>query len=145
MADVKAGGSDDGPSCTSAAGSGPLTDYSACVSSGTVTFKVTFRSAKPFYHVFIDTDGNTKTGYQLPYPSPSALGADYMIENGGLFRSRSADWSWTETSARPTRTVSGGTQTWVLPLSKIGSPSRTQRVEFHAGSDYTAVITFNPA
>ncbi|MER6953045.1 hypothetical protein [Streptomyces sp. NPDC000618] len=144
VAAAGAGGS-DGPSCTSAAGSGPLTDYSACVSSGTVTFKVTFHSAKPFYHVFIDTDGNTRTGYQLPYPSPSALGADYMIENGGLFRSRSTDWSWTETSAHPTRTVSGGTQTWVLPLSKIGSPSRTQRVEFHAGSDYTAVITFNPA
>ncbi|MGW2043641.1 hypothetical protein ACWCPF_00455 [Streptomyces sp. NPDC001858] len=134
----------DGPSCTSAAGSGPLTDYSACVSAGTVTFKVTFHAAKPFYHVFIDTDGNTGTGYQLPYPSPSALGADYMIENGGLYRSRSTDWSWTEASARPTRTVSGGTHTWVLPLSRIGSPTRAQRVEFHAGSDYTAVLTFTP-
>ncbi|WP_089106602.1 hypothetical protein [Streptomyces hyaluromycini] len=142
---VKSGGSDDGSSsCTSAAGSGALTDYSVCVSSGTVTFQVTFHTSQSYYHVFFDTDGNTATGYQLPYPSPSALGADYMIENGGLYRSRSTDWSWTQTATRPKRTVDGPTRTWTLPLSRIGSPTGTQRVEFNAGSDYTPVIAFSP-
>ncbi|MFD4604880.1 hypothetical protein ACFWPQ_43560 [Streptomyces sp. NPDC058464] len=143
--EAKSGGSDEGSSsCTSAAGSGALTDYSVCVSSGTVTFQVTFHTKQSYYHVFFNTDGNTATGYQLPYPSPSALGADYMIENGGLYRSRSTDWGWTETATRPNRTVDGSTQTWTLPLRGIGSPTGTQRVEFNAGSDYTPVIAFSP-
>ncbi|MFF5143500.1 hypothetical protein ACFY6U_27825 [Streptomyces sp. NPDC013157] len=137
-------GSGDDDSCTSAAGSGALTDYSVCVASGTVTFRVTFHASQSYYHVFFDTDGSTATGYQLPYPSPSALGADYMIENGGLYRSRSTDWSWTETAAHPKRTVDGPTQTWTLPLSALGSPAGTRRIEFNAGSDYTPVITFSP-
>ncbi|MFJ9560355.1 hypothetical protein ACIRQQ_09970 [Streptomyces fuscichromogenes] len=141
---AKSGGDDTGSSCVSGAGSGALTDYSVCVSSVTVAFQVTFHTSQPYYHVFFDTDGNSATGYRLPYPSPSALGADYMIENGGLYRSRSTDWSWTETAPRPKRTVNGSTQTWTLPLSALGSPTGTQRVEFNAGSDYTPVITFSP-
>lgn len=139
------GDSDDSPtSCVSTAGSGPITDYSACAASGTVTFKVTFNNSEDFYHAFIDTDGDTGTGYQLPYPSPSALGADYMIENGVLYRSRSTSWKWSEVATRPTSTVRGSTYTWKVPLSGIGSPSGTQRVEFNAGTDYTSVITFRP-
>ncbi|MGW4913194.1 hypothetical protein [Streptomyces sp. NPDC004270] len=138
------GSDDDSASCTSAAGSGAITDYSVCVSSGKVTFQVTFHASQSYYHVFFNTDGNTATGYRLPYPSPSVLGADYMIENGGLYRSRSADWSWTETATHPKRTVNGSTQTWTLPLSGIGSPAGTQRVEFNAGSTYTPVISFSP-
>ncbi|MER5520992.1 hypothetical protein [Streptomyces sp. NPDC002763] len=138
------GSDDDSTSCTSAAGSGAITDYSVCVSSGKVTFQVTFHTSQSYYHVFFNTDGNTATGYRLPYPSPSALGADYMIENGGLYRSRSSDWSWTETATHPKRTVNGSTQTWTLPLSGIGSPAGTQRVEFNAGSTYTPMISFSP-
>ncbi|MER5432090.1 hypothetical protein [Streptomyces sp. NPDC002588] len=141
---TESGTSDDGPSCTSAAGSGPITGYSVCLSSGSVTFRATFHASQPYYHVFLNTDGSTATGYQLPYPSPSALGADYMIENGALYRSRSTDWSWSEVGTSPSMQVSGSTRTWTLPLSGVGSPSGTQRVEFHAGSDYTPVITFSP-
>ncbi|MFJ8110104.1 hypothetical protein [Streptomyces sp. NPDC096132] len=114
------------------------------MASGTVTFQATFQASERYYHVFINTDGDTSTGYQLPYPSPSALGADYMIENGGLYRSRSTDWSWTELGTSPTLKVSGSTRTWTLSLSGIGSPSGTQKVEFNAGSNYTSVITFSP-
>ncbi|MFG2968665.1 hypothetical protein ACGFZS_35910 [Streptomyces sp. NPDC048288] len=134
----------DGSSCVSAKGSGALTDYSVCVSSGTLTLRVTFHRSQPFYHAFFNTDGDTTTGYRLPYPSPSALGADYMIENGSLYRSRATDWSWTETAPRPKYTVSGSTQTWTLPLGGIGAPTGTQQLEFNAGSDYTPVLTFSP-
>ncbi|MEU1518810.1 hypothetical protein ABZ490_42875 [Streptomyces sp. NPDC005811] len=138
------GGGGGGGSCVSGAGSGPITDYSVCVSSGTVTFRAAFHASDRFYHVFLDTDGDTSTGYQLPYPSPSALGADYMIENGGLYRSRSTEWSWSELGTSPSMSVSGSTRTWTLPLRGIGSPSRAQRVEFHVGSDYTSVVSFTP-
>ncbi|MEU1181712.1 hypothetical protein ABZ464_29535 [Streptomyces sp. NPDC005820] len=138
------GSGDSGSSCSSGAGSGPITDYSICLSSGTVTFRASFHASDSYYHVFIDTDGDTSTGYQLPYPSPSALGADYMIENGGLYRSRSTQWSWSELGTSPSMAVSGSTRTWTLPLRGIGSPSGTQRVEFHVGSDYTSVVSFTP-
>ncbi|MFJ3794704.1 hypothetical protein ACIPSJ_00275 [Streptomyces sp. NPDC090088] len=137
-------GGDGGSSCVSAKGSGALTDYSVCVSSGTLTLRVTFHRSQPFYHAFFNTDGDRTTGYRLPYPSPSTLGADYMIENGSLYRSRGTDWSWTETETRPKYTVSGSTQTWTLPLSGIGAPTGTQQLEFNAGSDYTPVLTFSP-
>ncbi|MEU1159872.1 hypothetical protein ABZ372_03215 [Streptomyces sp. NPDC005921] len=137
-------GGDGGSSCVSAKGSGALTDYSVCVSSGTLTLRVTFHRSQPFYHAFFNTDGDRTTGYRLPYPSPSTLGADYMIENGSLYRSRGTDWSWTETETRPKYTVSGSTQTWTLPLSGIGAPTGAQQLEFNAGSDYTPVLTFSP-
>lgn len=137
-------GSDDGTTCARTTGSGAITGYSACASSGTVTLKASFNTSESFYHAFFNTDGNTATGYQLPYPSPSALGADYMIENGVLYRSRSTSWKWTAVTPNPTNTVSGSKYTWTLPLSKIGSPTRTQQVEFNAGTDYTPVITFSP-
>jgi hypothetical protein len=143
-AHIGSGGSEDGTPCTPTAGSGTITDHSACASSGTVTFQATFNTSQSYYHVFINTDGDTATGYQLPYPSPSALGADYMIENGVLYRSLSTGWSWTAAATNPTMTVSGSTRTWTLPLSEIGSPTGTQQVEFNAGTDYTPVITFRP-
>jgi hypothetical protein len=146
---VTATGSDSGSggsttTCEAASGSGALTGYSACASSGTVTFQVTFNTSQRFYHAFINTDGDSTTGYQLPYPSSSVLGADYMIENNRLYRSTSGDWGWKEVASSLRTSVSGSTYTWTLPLSAVGSPSGTQRVAFHAGSDYTSVVTFTP-
>lgn len=140
-------GSDSGDadtSCTPTAGSGAMTGYFVCASAGTVRLQVTFHTSERFLHAFFDTDGNTATGYQLPSPSPSALGADYMIENGVLYRSLSTSWKWSEIAARPTETVSGSTYTWTLPLSRLGSPTGTQRVQFNAGTDFTPVLTFSP-
>ncbi|WP_369036750.1 hypothetical protein [Streptomyces adonidis] len=136
--------SDADTSCTATAGSGAITGYFACASAGNVRLQVTFHTSERFLHAFFDTDGNTATGYQLPYPSPSALGADYMIENGVLYRSRSTSWKWSEIAARPTETVSGSTYIWTLPLSRLGSPTGTQRVQFNAGTDFTPVLTFSP-
>lgn len=137
-------GSDDATACARTTGSGAITGYSACASSGTVTLKASFNTSESFYHAFFNTDGDTATGYQLPYPSPSALGADYMIENGVLYRSRSTSWKWTAVTPNPTDTVSGSKYTWTLPLSRIGSPTGTQLVEFNAGTHYTPVIAFSP-
>lgn len=136
--------SDADTSCTPTAGSGAMTGYFACASAGNVRLQVTFHTSERFLHAFFDTDGNTSTGYRLPSPSPSALGADYMIENGVLYRSRSTSWKWSEITARPTETVSRSTYTWTLPLSRLGSPTGTQRVQFNAGTEFTPVLTFSP-
>ncbi|MET9218429.1 spherulation-specific family 4 protein [Streptomyces sp. NPDC003300] len=137
------GGSGGGTGCTTTAGSGAITSYSACASAGTAVFKATFNSSESFHHVFINTDGNTATGYQAPAPSSSPLGADYMIENGSLYRSTSTGWAWAAATPAPTTTISGSTYTWTLPLTALGSPRGTQQVEFNAGTAYTPVVSFS--
>ena len=138
-----AAGAGGGGACTTTAGSGAITSYSACATSGTAVFTATFNSSESFHHVFVNTDGDTATGYQLPAPSASPLGADYMIENGSLYRSTSTGWAWTAVTPAPTTTVSGSTYTWTLPLSALGSPSGTQQMEFNAGTAYTPVVSFS--
>lgn len=136
-------GGTGGGTCGTTAGSGAITSYSACVSSGSAVLKATFNSAESFHHAFVNTDGNTATGYQLPAPSASPLGADYMIENGSLYRSTSTGWAWTAAAPAPTTTVSGTTYTWTLPLSALGSPAGTVQAEFNAGTAYTPVVSFS--
>jgi hypothetical protein len=49
----------------------------------------------PNYNLFINSDGNTNTGFKLSQWSVS--GADYLLENGVLYQysGTGADWAWT--------------------------------------------------
>jgi uncharacterized protein YjdB len=49
------------------------------------------------YQFFINADNNTATGYQDA--SFTSSGADYMIENGALYRSTGTGWNWTGATA----------------------------------------------
>jgi hypothetical protein len=81
-----------------------------------VTFNVTFS----WRHAFLDVDGDTHTGYRLD-EVPGGLGADYMVENGVLYRSTGSDWSWSKAGVVGQQ-LSGGTHRWHVPLVMIGSP-----------------------
>ncbi|MEZ0110760.1 hypothetical protein ABH920_004775 [Catenulispora sp. EB89] len=138
------GGGGGGSSCTPVAGSGAITNFSACVSGGNEKFQATFNAATSFHHVFIDSDDNQSTGFQLPSPSSTPLGADYMIENNTLYRSLSSGWSWSPVSGvSPAMTQNGNVYTWTVPLSALGSSAATQRTVFNGNSFYTAPITFS--
>ena len=129
--------------CAGLAGSGDITDYSACKSGGTLKFKATFHAATSFHHVYLNTDGNKATGFQLPSPSETALGADYMIENNTLYRSLSTGWSWAAvTGVTPAMTVSGTTYSWSVPLSALTNPAPVQQAEFNGNSSYSHPVTF---
>jgi hypothetical protein len=137
------GGGGGGGSCTPIAGSGDITNYSACVTATTETFTATFNVAAGFHHVFINTDANQATGYRLPAPSTSTLGADYMIENNTLYRSLSSGWKWTPvTGVSPNMTRNGDTYTWTVPLSALNNPATTQQAEFNGNAFYTDPVTF---
>ncbi|WP_194892991.1 spherulation-specific family 4 protein [Catenulispora pinisilvae] len=137
------GGGGGGGSCTPIAGSGDITSYSACMTATTETFTATFNVAASFHHVFIDTDNNQSTGFQLPAPSTSALGADYMIENNTLYQSLSSGWSWTPVAGvSPNMTQNGNTYTWTVPLSALNNPATTQQAEFNGNTFYTDPVTF---
>lgn len=132
-----------GASCTTSAGSGALTSLTACKYSTYEYFQATFNTSTSLHHVFINTDANTATGYQLPSPSTSKLGADYMLENNTLYRSACACWGWSAVSGvNPQMTVSGNTYTWTVPLSALSSPAATEQAEFNESTTYTAPLTF---
>ncbi|MEY9863578.1 hypothetical protein ABH935_009231 [Catenulispora sp. GAS73] len=137
------GGTGGGGNCTPVAGSGDITNYSACMNGTTETFTATFNAAAPFHHVFINTDNDQATGFQLPAPSTSPLGADYMIENNTLYQSLSSGWSWAPvTGVSPNMTQNGNTYSWTLPLSALNNPATTQQAEFNGNTFYTNPVTF---
>lgn len=57
------------------------------------------------YHLFIDTDSNSGTGYAF-----YSVGAEYMIENGFFYQytGSGADWSWSFISGQHTITETAG-------------------------------------
>src|SRR5262249_39453421 len=69
--------------------------------------------------VFVDSDRNGSTGYPV-----AGIGADYLIENGFLYRyaGSSGSWAWTELMA-VSLTKSNGVATWNIPLSAFGPMS----------------------
>ncbi|MFC7532015.1 hypothetical protein [Actinoplanes sp. GCM10030250] len=95
---------------------GPITAYSACSTSTAVTFAATFTETFSWHHVFVDSDGDKKTGYQIPEVA-GGLGAEYMIEDGFLYESTGTDWAWREIDGvSPLLSRSGGEFRWqVLP------------------------------
>ena len=78
-----------------------------------------------FYHIFIDTDMSQATGYRGPDGNYS-IGADYMVENGGLWHysgSGGSSWSW-ESAGNIQYAISGDRIELAIPLFTIGlSPS----------------------
>ena len=72
-----------------------------------------------FYHVFIDVDRDSATGYA---PNGSVTGADFMVENSNLWRytgSGGEDWSWTS-GGSILYGKQGGSVEIGIPLSALG-------------------------
>ena len=131
-------------SCTPVTGSGTITNFSACMTATTETFQATFNTAVSLHHVFIDSDDTQSTGFQLPSPSSTPLGADYMIENNILYRSLSHGWSWAPVNGvSPNMTHNGNVYSWSIPLSALGTSAATQRAVFNGNTFYTAPITYS--
>lgn len=109
------GGSSSNP-CPAITVNGNLSDWSAISAIATassqtaLSLKVTNNTTSLFfgiagsgmdntqYQIFLNTDNNTATGYQDAAFTNS--GADYLIENGLLYRyTGSGGWSWTAVTA----------------------------------------------
>lgn len=109
-------GSSGGNPCPAITVNGNLNDWSGITAIATasgqtsLSLKVTNNSSALFfgvagsgmdntqYQIFINSDNNTGTGYQDSQYSSS--GADYLIENGVLYRyTGTGGWSWTAVTA----------------------------------------------
>jgi hypothetical protein len=123
---------------------GPITAYSACTGGSTAQFAATFTASYSWRHAFVDTDGDTGTGYRVPGVS-GGLGADYMIENAVLYRSEGTGWSWSEVEdVSPLVSASGGAYRWRVSLAELDSSGGELRVVFNGSGGsadaYTPVV-----
>lgn len=124
--------------------SAPIASYSAQADATNFTYAATFNQAFNYHHVFIDADVNATTGYTV-----AGIGADYMIENGNLYRStvNGSTWSWTSLGAVSVSGATGtstGARTWTVGRSTLGETGagNTSRVVFHGSG--TSADYFTP-
>jgi len=100
--------------------SGSITAETESISGGNMTLKFNYTGTWSYFHVFLDTDRNTSTGYTI-----GGLGADDLLENAGLYGytgGSGTSWSW-GSAGSVTYTNAGGVATFTFPYSAIGSPA----------------------
>ncbi|GAB7046790.1 hypothetical protein [Catenuloplanes indicus] len=135
------------PATRAPVASGPITGYSACTTGSAVVLAVTFTKPFDWHHAYLDVDGNASTGYDVP-DIGGRLGADYMVENDGLFRANDTEWDWSEVESSGLQTARTGTTfRWQVPRSAL-SPTTTLRVVFNGSGNTpdtnTPVLTAGP-
>ncbi|MEU4695130.1 hypothetical protein [Actinoplanes sp. NPDC023714] len=107
-----------------------ISGYSACSEKGGVALTATFADGYDYRHVFLDTDGDPSTGYRVDGVA-GGFGAEYMIEDDGLFKSSGADWSWKEVGGGgPLVSEDAGTYRWRVKPAYAGD-----EVVFGAATD----------
>jgi hypothetical protein len=80
----------------------------------TVTYRFSYTGTPQFLRVYVDTDRSASTGY-----AQAGTGADYLLENGNLYRHTGTGWSWT--FVRPvTFANSGGVAQWTADRADLG-------------------------
>ncbi len=120
-----------------AAITGPAVDLTAA----TASFQALYNLPFTFYHVFIDTDRNAATGYQV-----AGVGADYFIENGTFYQHTGTGFTWTVVNGvNPLVSNTGGLYKWQVPTSTLGTGVQAINVVFNgSGSSpdaYTPIST----
>ncbi len=93
-------------------------------------------SSSYFYHVYISTDTNNNSGYV--YNDSASIGAEYMIENSGLYKytgTGGSDWSWSS-AAGIQKADNGGRTELSIPLTtlNISVPTGRVRIIFQVNS-----------
>jgi|YelNatPaOPRAMG01_1025707.scaffolds.fasta_scaffold00125_39 hypothetical protein len=76
-------------------------------------------SSTYFYHVFINTNGDTSTGYV--YNDSASIGAEFMVENNSLWAytgTGGTNWSWSSASGFQ-KANSGGRTEMSIPLTVL--------------------------
>jgi len=82
-------------------------------------------------HIFIDADANASTGYSM-----AGIGAEYLIENGTLYRQSAPGWNWARVTTAHL-VVNGADHDWWILRSDVGATgaSPTQRVVFQGNGN----------
>jgi hypothetical protein len=91
-----------------------ISGQSATNTATTVTYQFTYTGAPQYARTYVDTDRNAATGF-----AQSGVGADYLLENGNLYRHNGGGWSWTLIGA-VTYSATGGVARWTVNRADLG-------------------------
>ena len=96
----------------------PSTSSSASVESLNIKYVIPFSTKPTWTRVYIDADRTLSSGY----PN-SGIGAEYLIENGQLFRytGKNGDWGWTVMKALPFN-IGTTSATVSVAIADLGAP-----------------------
>jgi lysophospholipase L1-like esterase len=96
----------------------PSTSSTASVDGLNIRYVIPFASKPTWTRVYIDTDRTPASGY----PN-SGIGAEYLIENGRLFRYSGSNggWGWTSVKAVSSN-VGAASATVSVAIADLGSP-----------------------
>jgi chitodextrinase len=120
---------------------GPIASPAVNLTATVASFQAQYNLPFSFHNVFIDTDSNAATGYQV-----AGIGADYLIEDGGFFQHTGTGFTWTQVSGvSPLVSSAGGLYQWQIPTSSLGAGVSTILVVFNGSTGspdaYTSIIT----
>ncbi|WP_437287480.1 spherulation-specific family 4 protein [Sorangium sp. So ce406] len=127
---------------TPAAAAAPILSPSSCLSDSVARYQATYVDPFAYRRVFINSDNDTSTGYDLPPGQPA--GVDYMIENGWLYRHTGPGWAWVLVSGvSPLLSTTDDVVVWEVPTSAFTGAATTQVVVFQGGSPdaYSETLT----
>jgi hypothetical protein len=130
---------------TPAAAAHPILNTSACLSPTIATYQANYVDPVQYRRVFINSDNNTATGYNLGTPG---AGMDYMIENSLFYRySGTGEWNWGNPIAGVSPLVSSTNDVykWQVPTSAFSGAATTNVVVFeNYAPEYSApTLTIN--
>src|SRR5438105_2750400 len=81
-----------------------------------VYYQYNFTGAPGFWHVYVDTDQSATTGYKV-----QGIGANFMLENGTLYRYSGTGGAWGWTSVKTvTYSNSAGLAKWTVARADLG-------------------------
>jgi hypothetical protein len=105
------------PSASCGGGTTPtISNPSASNDASTVSYGFDFGGPTPaFWRVYIDTDQNATTGFA----AGPGVGAEFLVENAGLWQHSGAGWQWSQVASVPFSTA-GSRATWTVNRTAIG-------------------------
>jgi hypothetical protein len=108
--------------------------------STTITFQVSYSGTPSFVRVYVDSDQSGITGYPIV-----SIAADYLIENGSLYRYAGSGGSWAWTLLKTLSvSESNGVATWNVAVSDLGSPTGITAVGNY-NSVYSSAVSYTLA
>lgn len=81
-----------------------------------INFSYKETTAFPYNQVFIDSDMNPGTGYQV-----GGIGADLLVENGTIYKYIGPNWNWSAIQ-NVTYSANSGLYSWTVPLTALSVP-----------------------
>lgn len=100
---------------TPAVANGAISNGRATNDGTNVQYTFAFTGTPTYWRVYVDADGKASTGFA----AGNGVGAEYLIEDGGVYRNTGAGWNWTSVG-NATFSSSGGTASWSVARATIG-------------------------